>query len=152
MGSKDNMDFKAEANRILAQLAKSLHLSELSLDNNLHCMLMFDDKIVLNLELDEKYEQLIAYAYLGEVPLVGRENIFEKLLETNFFWNATNGMTIGIDKQSQTMVMLMRFELPLKQPEVFEEHLADFVDTTEFWMHKLSAMAQEAEEISLADD
>jgi hypothetical protein len=146
------MDLRDEVNRILARLAKSLHLSELSLDNNQHCMLMFDDKIVLNLELDEKFEHLIAYAYLGEVPVVGRENIFEKLLEPNFFWNGTNGMTIGIDKQSQTVVLMMRFQLPLKNPDAFEENLADFVDTTEFWMHKLSTMTQEAEEISLVSD
>jgi hypothetical protein len=146
------MDLRNEVNRILARLAKSLHLSELSLDNNQHCMLMFDDKIVLNLELDEKHEHLVAYAYLGEVPLVGRENIFEKLLEPNFFWNGTNGMTIGIDKQSQTVVLMMRFQLPLKNPDTFEENLADFVDTTESWMHKLSAMTQEAEEISLVSN
>ncbi|MDR1456861.1 MAG: type III secretion system chaperone [Puniceicoccales bacterium] len=146
------MDLKNEVNRILARLAKSLHLSELSLDNNQHCMLMFDDKIVLNLELDEKHDHLIAYAYLGEVPLVGRENIFEKLLEPNFFWNGTNGMTIGIDKQSQTVVLMMRFQLPLKNSDTFEENLADFVDTTETWMHKLASMTQEAEEISLVSD
>ncbi|MDR2576912.1 MAG: type III secretion system chaperone [Puniceicoccales bacterium] len=143
---------KNEVNRILAHLAQSLRLEELSLDNNQHCMLMFDDKIVLNLELDEKHNQLLVYAYLGEVPLVGRENIFEKLLETNFFWNGTNGLTIAIDKQSQTVVIMTRFALPLQNSEEFEEHLADFVDTTEFWMHKLSTMVQEAEEISLADD
>ncbi|MDR2677119.1 MAG: type III secretion system chaperone [Puniceicoccales bacterium] len=146
------MDLRNEVNRILARLAKSLHLNELSLDNNQHCMLMFDDKIVLNLELDEKHEHLVAYAYLGEVPLVGRENIFEKLLEPNFFWNGTNGMTIGIDKQSQTVVLMMRFQLPLKNPDTFEENLADFVDTTESWMHKLSTMTREAEEISLVSN
>jgi hypothetical protein len=146
------MNLKDEVNRILARLAKSLHLEELSLDNNQHCMLMFDDKIVLNLELDEKYGQLLVYAYLGEVPLVGRENIFEKLLETNFFWNGTHGLTIAIDKQSQTVVVMTRFQLPLQNADEFEEHLADFVDTTEFWMNKFSAMVQEAEEISLADD
>jgi hypothetical protein len=147
-----NTNLRGEVNAILARLAKSLHLEELSLDNNQHCMLMFDDKIVLNLELDEKYEHLIAYAYVGEVPLVGRENIFEKLLEPNFFWNGTNGMTIGIDKQSQTVVLMMRFQLPLKNSDTFEENLADFVDMTEFWIHKLSTMVQEAEELSLAAD
>jgi hypothetical protein len=115
-------------------------------------MLMFDDKIVLNLELDTKFGQLLVYAYLGEVPLVGRENIFEKLLETNFFWNGTDGFTICIDKQSQTVVIMTRFQLPLHNSETFEEKLADFVDTTEIWMHKLTTMVQEAEEISLADD
>ncbi|MDR0340413.1 MAG: type III secretion system chaperone [Puniceicoccales bacterium] len=146
------MDLKGEVNQILGNLAKSLHLEELSLDNNRRCMLMFDDKIVLNLELDEKYAQILVYAYLGEVPLAGRENIFEKLLETNFFWNGTNGFTIAIDRQSQTVVVMARFPLPLLNPGTFEESLADFVDTTEFWMHKLATMVQEAEEISLADD
>jgi hypothetical protein len=145
------MDLKAEVNQILGRLAKSLRLDELSLDNN-HCMLMFDDKIVLNLELDEKYGQLLVYAYLGEVPLSGRENIFENLLETNFFWSGSNGFTIAIDKQSQTVVIMTRFQLPLHNPGAFEENLADFVDTTESWMHKLATMVQEAEEISLADD
>ncbi|MDR3117482.1 MAG: type III secretion system chaperone [Puniceicoccales bacterium] len=146
------MDLRSEVNQILARLAKSLRLEQLSLDNNRHCMLMFDDKIVLNLELDEKFSQLLVYAYLGEVPLVGRENIFEKLLETNFFWNGTNGLTIAIDRQSQTIVIMTRFPLPLPNSGAFEESLADFVDTTEAWMHKLASMVQEAEEISLADD
>jgi hypothetical protein len=50
------------------------------------------------------------------------------------------------------MVIMTRFQLPLHSSETFEEKLADFVDTTEIWMHKLTTMVQEAEEISLADD
>jgi hypothetical protein len=145
-------NLRVEVNQMLERLARSLHLEGLSLDSNQHCMLMFDDKIVLNLELDEKFGHLLVYAYLGEVPLVGRENIFEKLLETNFFWNGTNGLTIAIDRQSQTIVIMTRFQLPLQNPGSFEENLADFVDITEVWMHKLATLVQEAEEISLADD
>ena len=72
-------------------------LPGLSLDENNHCVLLFDDKVVLNMELNEEKELLIIYSYLGEVPFEGRENIFESLLESNLFWKDTQGATIGID-------------------------------------------------------
>ena len=142
---------KKEVNKLLKSLGKSLGLKNLILDDNNHCILLFDEKIVLNLELKEETERLVVYAYVGEVPLEDRENVFECLLEANCFWKETGGATIGIDKQSQTIVLAYSVDLPLKKPEAFEENLASFVEVVETWVDRLEKMAQAAAEV-LGDD
>ncbi len=142
------MDLKKEVNGLLEKLGDSLGLQDLSLDENNHCVLLFDDKVILNLELDESNEILVVYSYIGEVPFEGRENIFETLLESNFFWRNTQGATLGIDKHTQTVVLAYPMELPLKNKNIFEERLAVFVDVTEQWINKLETMSQEAEALA----
>ncbi len=142
------MDLRKEVNGVLEKLGSSLGLQDLSLDENNHCILLFDDKVILNLELDETNELLVVYSYIGEVPFEGRENIFETMLESNFFWRNTQGATLGIDKHTQTVVLAYPMELPLKNKEIFEERLAVFVDVTEQWIDRLDRMTQEAEALA----
>lgn len=142
------MDLKKEVNSLLNKLGASLGLDGLSLDENNHCILLFDDKVILNLELDEVNELLVVYSYIGEVPFEGRENIFEALLESNFFWRNTQGATLGIDKHTQTVVLAYPMELPLKNKNIFEERLAVFVDVTEQWIDRLEGMSREAEALA----
>ena len=131
------MDFSKYVNELLESTGKSLGLPGLSLDENNHCVLLFDDK-----------ELLIIYSYLGEVPFEGRENIFESLLESNLFWKDTQGATIGIDRQTQTVVLAFPMELPLKRKEIFEDRLALFVELTESWIKKLEKLSIDAELIA----
>ena len=142
------MDLHAYVNDLLEAIGVSLELPGLSLDENNHCVLLFDDKVVLNIELNEEKELLIIYSYLGEVPFEGREIIFETLLESNLFWKDTQGATIGIDKQTQTVVLAFPMELPLKRKEIFEERLALFVEVTESWIKKLEKLSTDAELIA----
>jgi hypothetical protein len=142
------MDLETYVNDLLQAIGQSLDLPGLALDGNGHCVLLFDDKVVLNMEFDREKELLIIYSYIGEVPYEGREIIFETLLESNLFWKDTQGATIGIDKQTQTVVLAFPMELPLKKKENFEERLALFVDITESWINKLEKMSTEAESIA----
>jgi hypothetical protein len=139
------MNLREYVNGLLQEIGKSLDLPGLVLDENDHCVLLFDDKVVLNMELDNDKELLIIYSYIGEVPFEGRETIFEALLESNLFWKDTQGATIGIDRQTQTVVLAFPIELPLKRKENFEERLALFVDITESWINRLEKMSTDAE-------
>ena len=100
---------KEHVNELLKHIGEGLNLPDLCLDDNNHCILLFDEKIVLNMDFDEEGEKLVIYAYIGEIPLECREVIFEKALEGNFFWNETDGGTLGIDKQSQSLVLAKSF-------------------------------------------
>jgi hypothetical protein len=142
------MDLHKYVDELLKTIGKSLDLPGLALDENDHCVLLFDDKVVLNIELDTEKELLIIYSYIGEVPFEGREIIFETLLESNLFWKGTQGATIGIDKQTQTVVLAFPMELPLKRKESFEERLALFVEVTESWISRLEKMSTDAELIA----
>jgi hypothetical protein len=93
------------------------------LDENKHCFILFDEKIVLNLELDETTGMLIVYSYVSVIHFAGKELIFEILLEANFFWKISHGATFAIDKQIQTLVSQQNCILPLKKPESFQDEL-----------------------------
>lgn len=146
------MDAKKEVKKILKALGASLSIDNLQLDDNNHCILLFGDKIVLNIDLDEGKELLVVYTYIGEVPLEGREELFEKMLEANFFWQGTSGATIGIDKQSQTLILAYSVELPLRKPADFEENLASFVETVEKWMDYRNKLVEEYQQKALEDE
>ncbi|MDR1665765.1 MAG: type III secretion system chaperone [Puniceicoccales bacterium] len=131
-------------NGFLKRIGKGLGIPDLALDENNHCILLFDEKIVLNIDLDEEGKKLVTYAYIGEVPLECRELVLEKALEGNFFWNETDGGTLGIDRQSQSLVLAKAFGLPLKDPKNFEENLASFVEVVEKWITRIETLSKEA--------
>ncbi|MDR2807146.1 MAG: type III secretion system chaperone [Puniceicoccales bacterium] len=145
------MDYKNEVNHLLQELAKVLDLSSLTLDSNNHCLILFDDKIVLNLELNEEEGALIVYSYISVVPFMGKELVLEVLLEANFFWKVSNGATFAIDKQTQTLVLQKKFLLPLADSNAFEDDLAVFVDVVDAWMKRIDEICTEAEMLSDED-
>jgi hypothetical protein len=137
---------RERVNDLLKRIGEGLSLPDLCLDENNHCILLFDEKIVLNIDFDEEGGKLVIYAYVGEIPLDCREIIFEKALEGNFFWNETDGGTLGIDKQSQSLVLAKAFDWPLKNIEVFEDELATFVEVIEKWISRIENFIKEATE------
>ncbi|MDR2812718.1 MAG: type III secretion system chaperone [Puniceicoccales bacterium] len=139
------MDYKKEVNSLLKELGKVLDLSSLELDINNHCLILFDDKIVLNLELQEERGALIVYSYISVVPFTGKELVLEILLEANFFWKASHGATFAIDKQTQTLILQQRFLLPIAKSENFQDELGIFVDVVEAWMKRIDDICSEAE-------
>ncbi|MDR2735710.1 MAG: type III secretion system chaperone [Puniceicoccales bacterium] len=146
------MDYKIEVDTLLHKLGKTLDLPKLALDAYNRCILIFDEKIVLNVELDEVNGILIVYSYVSVVPFEGRERIFEMLLEANFFWKDSGEATLSIDKQTQTVVMARRFELPLKESCSLEDSLGEFIDNVEIWSKKLEGLALEAETLGKAEN
>ncbi|MDR3143682.1 MAG: type III secretion system chaperone [Puniceicoccales bacterium] len=145
------MDLKTEVNELLGRLSHSLHLKRLALDEEDHCILLFDDKVILNMELDGERSQLIVYAYLGMVPIEHKERIYEWLLQANYFWHETQGSTLALDRQTQTLVILRAFTLPLRHPENFEDELGVFVESAEHWIQQLEDCLARAEEAARYD-
>jgi len=137
---------KEQVNELLKHIGEGLNLLDLCLDDNNHCILLFDEKIVLNMDFDEEGNKLVIYAYIGEIPLECREAIFEKALEGNFFWNETDGGTLGIDKQSQSLVIAKAFPLPLTDFNTFEDQLATFVEVVEKWITRIEQYLKEVQE------
>jgi hypothetical protein len=146
------MDYKVEVDVLLHGLGKVMNLPGLSLDSHNRCILIFDEKIVVNIELDEGSGALVMYSYVSVSPFEGRERIFEVLLEANFFWKDSGSTTFSIDKQTQTIVMSYKFELPLKDPEGFEDSIGSFVDNVESWAKRIEGMALEAEALVQAEN
>ena len=144
VAGQGDAELKAHVNEVLKRIGDGQGLSDLCLDENNHCMLLFDEKIVLNIDLDEAGKLLVIYAYMGEVPLECREAVYQKALEGNFFWNETEGSTLGLDKQSQSLVLARAFGLPLTDVAAFEDRLAVFVEVVEKWMTRIERFIKES--------
>lgn len=139
---------KKQVNKILKQIGDEQNLPDLCLDENNHCMLLFDERIILNMDLDEPGSLLVIYAYIGEVPIECREPIYQKVLEGNFFWKETEGATLGLDRQSQSLVLAKSFHLPMTDIHSFEDQLAIFVEVVEKWMARIERFVKENVEYS----
>lgn len=133
---------KEHVNELLKHIGDGLNLPNLCLDDNNHCILLFDEKIVLNMDFDQEGNKLVIYAYIGEIPLECREIIFEKALEGNFFWNETDGGTLGVDKQSQSLVLAKSYTLPIEKFNDFEDQLASFVEIVEKWIVRIETFIE----------
>ena len=94
MGQGD-AELKAHVNEVLKRIGDGQGLSDLCLDGNNHCMLLFDEKIVLNMDLDEAGKLLVIYAYIGEVPIECRDAVYQKALEGNFFGTKRKAVRSG---------------------------------------------------------
>ena len=146
VAGQGDAELKAHVNEVLKRIGDGQGLSDLCLDENNHCMLLFDEKIVLNMDLDEAGKLLVIYAYIGEVPIECRDAVYQKALEGNFFWNETEGSTLGLDKQSQSLVLARAFELPLTNLTAFEDRLGVFVEVVEKWMARIEHFVKESAE------
>ena len=62
------------------------------------------------------------------------------------FWNETEGSTLGLDKQSQSLVLARAFELPLTNLTAFEDRLGVFVEVVEKWMARIERFVKESAE------
>ena len=133
---------KEHVNELLKHIGDGLNLPNLCLDDNNHCILLFDEKIVLNMDFDQEDNKLVIYAYIGEIPLECRELVFEKALEGNFFWNETDGGTLGVDKQSQSLVLAKSYTLPIEKFNDFEDQLASFVEIVEKWIVRIETFVE----------
>ena len=144
VSGQGDAELKAHVNEVLKRIGDGQGLSDLCLDENNHCMLLFDEKIVLNMDLDEAGKLLVIYAYIGEEPIECRDAVYQKALEGNFFWNETEGSTLGLDKQSQSLVLARAFGLPLADMTAFEDRLGVFVEVVEKWMARIERFAKES--------
>lgn len=141
-----NGTLKEHVNEVLKRIGDEQGLADLCLDENNHCMLLFDERIVLNMDLDEAGKLLVVYAYIGDVPRECREAIWQKALEGNFFWKETEGSTLGLDKQSQSLVSARAFALPLTDIAAFGDCLGVFVEVVEKWMARIERFVKEHDE------
>ena len=99
------------------------------------------------MDFDDKKGTLVIYAYIGEVPLANREAIYTQALEDNFFWNGTGGATLGLDKQSQSLMLVKTYTLPLQDFNSFEDELSNFVEIVDKWIVAIETASDTSKEV-----
>ena len=91
---------------LLRDLGGLVGLPELGLDADGHCSLVFDGRVEVDLAYAEGDDRLTVAALLGRLPADAPAERYLELLDANFFWRGTEGATLGVERDSGTVVLL----------------------------------------------
>ncbi len=128
----------------LDQLAVEIKLTDpLTLDEKQQCFLMFDDSLLVQIELNTEENDFSFTASLGDVNEWQIKNVYPRLLEANLQWRETSGSTLGVQQFSDRVLLVQHTPLLNCNYEVFEKSLECFIDTFEYWMKHLKDMQAE---------
>ncbi|WP_179280573.1 type III secretion system chaperone [Bordetella genomosp. 1] len=86
------------------------------------------------LDVNEPIEGDVAfYAALGAPDDARRGEVQRLLLEANHLWTGTGGATLGVQRDTGTVVLGARLPVEGTEPAHLAEMLAVFLDTANFW-------------------
>lgn len=127
--------------QFLSRLTKELDLEEnLSLDESNQCFLLFDDKILVRIELRNEPNCFSLVSKLGNVEEKNIPEMYPRLLESNVLWKETNGTTFGVQQFSEMVLLTQHYPLERCSYENFEKALENFVNTTEYWLNNFESL------------
>lgn len=131
------MNIREKANELVSNLGKIIQVEGLVFDEEDNCIIMLDNKILFILELDEESKTIVFNVILGNLPIVGRQDVLYELLSANFYWNKTEGGTIGIDEQTDIVTMCYSLDFPLENDSEFEAVFEKLANASEYWINRL---------------
>ena len=130
-----------EFSQFLSRLAKELGLGEnLSLDEANQCFLLFDDKILVRIELRNEPNYFSLVSKLGNVEEKNIPEVYPRLLDYNTLWKETNGTTFGVQQFSEVVILTQHWPLERCSYGNFEKILENFVNTTEYWLNNFESL------------
>lgn len=126
--------------KLVAEAGLLLGSSSLRLDEQGGCALEFDKQIVVSLQYRQETDLLCLYTDLGPAPMRSAQ-FHEKLLQANFFWQATVGSTFSLSGDEPPHIILAH---PVQWSSMdlssFNTALLTFIDSVEVWHQHLKHM------------
>lgn len=126
----------ADVNSFLEVYGKEVGLPNLKFGENSVCSLIFDSTINVDIAYREDQDQCIFAAKIGDIPVEGKEVLYESLLKANAFGMDTAGASLGIDEENNSIVLSFVFLTQSFSYDLFKTVLNNFVDLVEDWTKK----------------
>jgi hypothetical protein len=128
-----------ELSALLHELASSLGMESLELNENGVLSLQFDDTIVINLEPDPQSGECHLYSSFCRAPedAESRSRLFGALLAGNCFGRGTDGAAFSLDESSDEILLGRQFDLEAARPEQLLAWLRDLVTIMDIWQQRL---------------
>ena len=122
---------------ILTQLGQQMGLPQLKLDENNVCRLVFDQRLVVDIEATDNNKVIHFYALVGELPPENKEDFMANLLEANLFGKGTGGSAFALDHNHQEIYLCRLLLIDSLAYQDFVNILETFVNHLEAWMDKI---------------
>lgn len=137
------MNPEETSRRLLSAFGRSVGLPEIEFNEDGLCILDMDEKLVLTIRENLPAEHWTLLGLLGEFPEDMPEGFYRSLLAFNYDLADRGGPTIGLDPQTDMVMLCRTFPLRDADLEVFSETLSRFVDTLEHLLDALNAASSE---------
>lgn len=123
---------------VLQELGRQMGLDGVKLDDNGVCRLIFDGKIVVDIEAPAAEKGTVyMYAAVCPLPAEGKEALYGTLLEANLFGRGTGGAAFAIDTEMAEVLLYQSFDMEKVEVQEFKESLQHFAAHVGGWMEKL---------------
>lgn len=139
---------QSEFAKMLEHFGESVGLEALELNESGACSLVIDD-VIVTMETSEEAGQFFMYSVLGDMPEVGKEDVYAALLGANVFFEQTHGATLGVDENTDVVVLQYQTPLAALTENQFFRVMEDFVNVAEAWavhLEKLGVVEPEQRE------
>ena len=113
------------ADKVLAGLSQT-NSEGLRLDEDGVCRLVFESGGNVYVVLDAASDDLVVWTPAGVLPPEGQAEILRGLMRANLFWAGTNGATLSLAPDDETVVLARRVPLP----GLDSEHLSGVIEQT----------------------
>jgi hypothetical protein len=104
----DLQQARAELDRLLNDFGAETGMPGLATEENGVCILVFDGYLNVNLMIDPRSTDLLAWSTVGVLPEEGAEQVLRRLLRANLFWGETDGGIIGLMEEADNVVFSIR--------------------------------------------
>ncbi|HMR33768.1 MAG TPA: type III secretion system chaperone [Geminicoccaceae bacterium] len=128
---------REHVNAVLADYARLLGMRGLALDEDGQCQLQFGDEVYVAFGLADNGGHLVLAAPLGEVPGSLKEEIQAEMLDANYLWQGTAGVTLAIERESAVAVACVAMPAAGLTAERLESDIDRLVAVAEDWMTRL---------------
>ena len=137
---------------VLKELGNQVGIHELKLDNNGACRLVFDEKMIVDIESDELSENVRFYSVVAMLASEPSVSIYEKLLSANLSGLSGGANYFGIDSAAREIVLFSNLDMESIDHTRFSKRLEVFVNDLEHWVEKYQRGGLNEEEIEINAD
>ena len=124
--------------QLLQSVGQACGLNTLKFDARGCARLLIDGTLSVQFEHNESDDLIYLYSPLGTIPLTGRENLFQQLLEANLFGHDTAGATLAIDKLHNDIILWQAVPVSATTPEDMVKAVEGFIAVAESWQQQMS--------------
>ena len=100
---------------------------DLSFDGDGNCGFAFGDGLVGVVTVPAGSDDLLFYSTVATLPSVDRESMLERILRLNLHATATGGGSLGLEPDSDDVVLSQRWPWKMVGPENFGTLLGNFI-------------------------
>lgn len=122
---------------ILLKLEKKSGLESLQFSKDGAISFVFNDRYTTTLEKSADEHELTLYGVIGQLPFEDKERYLLALLQANLFGRATGGASIGLDPDTQEIILFRTFIIAHLPFDSFFEELTHFLHMQQEWTEKL---------------